>query len=71
VTMPAFDLDDVPGLGEQYEYTGSHTWSDRDMGEAQANVVTEEWRSRAQRFYGVGALRCAWPGRYGVLTGHP
>ncbi|MDN7428706.1 hypothetical protein, partial [Burkholderia sp. AU45388] len=35
VTMPAFDLDDVPGLGEQYGYTGSHTWSDRDMGEAQ------------------------------------
>nr|WP_320206222.1 phage late control D family protein [Burkholderia anthina] len=71
VTMPAFDLDDVPGLGEQYEYTGSHTWSDRDMGENQANFIAEEWRSRAQRFYGVGALRCAWPGRYGVLTGHP
>lgn len=71
VTMPAFDLDDVPGLGEQYEYTGSHTWSDRDMGEAQANFIAEEWRSRAQRFYGVGALRCAWPGRYGLLTGHP
>lgn len=71
VTMPALDLDEVPGLGEQYEYTGAYTWSDRDTGERQANFITEEWRSRAQRFYGVGALRSAWPGRYGVLTGHP
>src|SRR5471030_2288305 len=62
---------DLPAQGEVYDYTGAYTWSAREQGEQRVITRTEEWESRAKRFYGTGSLRCAMPGRWFELTGHP
>ncbi|OXC80449.1 type VI secretion system Vgr family protein [Caballeronia sordidicola] len=62
---------DLPAQGEVYDYTGAYTWSAREQGEQRVITRTEEWESRAKRFYGTGSLRCAIPGRWFELTGHP
>jgi type VI secretion system secreted protein VgrG len=62
---------ELPAYGEVYDYTGAYTWSDRDQGSRQAQLRLEERMSRMKRFHGVGALRCALPGRRFELRGHP
>ena len=61
----------IPTDGEVYDYTGAHTWSQREVGEHQATVRVEAWESQAKRFQGVGSLRNAMPGCWFELTGHP
>jgi type VI secretion system secreted protein VgrG len=62
---------ELPAQGEVYEHTGAYTWSAREQGEHRAITRMQEWESRAKRFYGTGSLRCAMPGRWFELTGHP
>jgi len=71
VSAPSLNQSDLPAQGEDYVYTGAYAWSDRDMGEQQARVRTEEWASRAKRFFGSGSLRSAMPGYWFQLVGHP
>nr|WP_244128280.1 phage late control D family protein [Burkholderia gladioli] len=71
ISTPAAALDELPGQGEDYLYTGSQAWSDSGMGEQQARIRTEEWASRAKRYFAVGSPRYALPGYWFKLTGHP
>ncbi|QBR00135.1 type VI secretion system Vgr family protein [Paraburkholderia pallida] len=71
VNTPALDTDELPGQGEDYLYTGSQSWGERDLGEQQAGIRTEEWASRAKRYFAVGSPRYALPGYWFTLTGHP
>ncbi len=71
ISTPAADLDELPGQGEDYLYTGSQAWSNSGMGEQQARIRTEEWASRAKRYFAVGSPRYALPGYWFKLTGHP
>ncbi|WP_186258988.1 type VI secretion system Vgr family protein [Burkholderia gladioli] len=71
VSTPAADLDELPGQGEDYLYAGSQAWSDSGMGEQQARIRTEEWASRAKRYFAIGSPRYALPGYWFKLTGHP
>ncbi|URV28946.1 type VI secretion system Vgr family protein [Burkholderia gladioli] len=71
ISTPAAALDELPGQGEDYLYTGSQAWSDSGMGEQQARIRTEEWASRAKRYFAVGSPRYALPGHWFKLTGHP
>ncbi|WP_306714811.1 type VI secretion system Vgr family protein [Burkholderia dolosa] len=71
VSTPAADLDELPGQGEEYLYTGSQTWPVADAGYEQARIRTEEWASRAKRYFAVGSPRYALPGYWFKVTGHP
>ncbi len=71
VTGSASNLDDLPGQGEVYHFTGAYSWSDRDQGDDAAMAWTEGWASRARRLHGLGGLRCAMPGRWCTIVGHP
>lgn len=71
VSMPAADLEELPGQGEDYLYTGSQTWATSDIGQQQAKIRTEEWASRAKRYFAVGSPRYALPGYWFKVTGHP
>ncbi|MFM0594429.1 type VI secretion system Vgr family protein [Paraburkholderia dilworthii] len=71
VSSPAFNQDELPAQGEKFIYTGGYSWSDSDMGEQQARIRTEEMASRSKRYFGVGSLRCALPGYWYQLDGHP
>ncbi|UXU86797.1 type VI secretion system Vgr family protein [Burkholderia sp. S-53] len=71
VSTPAANLDELPGQGEDYLYTGSQTWAASDIGQQQANIRTEEWASRAKRYFAVGSPRYALPGYWFKVTGHP
>ncbi len=71
VSMPAANLEDLPGHGEDYLYTGSQTWANKNMGDRQARIHTEVWASRAKRYFAVGSPRYALPGYWFKLTGHP
>ncbi|MBU9443478.1 type VI secretion system tip protein VgrG [Burkholderia multivorans] len=71
VSMPAAELDELPGHGEEYLYTGSQTWPAADAGYEQARIRTEEWASRARRYFAVGSPRYALPGYWFKVTGHP
>lgn len=71
VSSPAFNQEELPAQGEQYIYTGGYSWSDSEMGETQARIRAEEMASRAKRYFGVGSLRCALPGYWYRLDGHP
>ncbi|MFX1764694.1 type VI secretion system Vgr family protein [Paraburkholderia sp. A1RI-2L] len=71
VSASALDTDELPGQGEDYLYTGSQSWGERDLGEQQAHIRIEEWASRAKRYFGVGSPRYALPGYWFTLTGHP
>jgi len=63
--------DDIPAQGEVYDYTGAFTWEERERGEHQNAVRVEAWESQMKRFHGVGSLRCARPGYWFALEGHP
>ncbi|TAM53423.1 MAG: type VI secretion system tip protein VgrG [Paraburkholderia sp.] len=63
--------DDIPARGEVYDYTGAFTWEERERGEQQNAVRVEAWESQMKRFHGVGSLRCARPGYWFSLEGHP
>nr|WKF59830.1 Actin cross-linking toxin VgrG1 [Paraburkholderia busanensis] len=67
----AINPEQLPAQSEIYDYTGAYTWPDRDMGEQQARIRVEEWASSAKRLHGVGGLRCALPGYWFTLDGHP
>ncbi|OJA95733.1 DUF2345 domain-containing protein, partial [Burkholderia ubonensis] len=69
--MPALNTDELPGQGEDYLYTGSQSWADSDMGDQEARIRTDEWASRAKRYFAVGSPRYALPGYWFKLTGHP
>lgn len=71
VSTPAADLDDLPGQGEDYLYTGSQTWAKSDVGQKQARIRTEEWASRAKRYFAIGSPRYALPGYWFRVSGHP
>ncbi|WP_176155194.1 type VI secretion system Vgr family protein [Burkholderia vietnamiensis] len=71
VSMPALNTDELPGQGEDYLYTGSQSWADSDMGDQGARIRTDEWASRAKRYFAVGSPRYALPGYWFKLTGHP
>ncbi|AOI98663.1 type VI secretion system Vgr family protein [Burkholderia sp. LA-2-3-30-S1-D2] len=71
VSSPAQDLDELPGQGEDYLYAGSQAWSDTDMSEQQLRIRTQEWASRAKRYFAVGSPRYALPGYWFKVTGHP
>ncbi|RQH09899.1 type VI secretion system Vgr family protein [Paraburkholderia dinghuensis] len=71
VSTPALNTDELPAQGEDYLYTGSQSWGERDLGEQQARIHTEEWASRAKRYFGVGSPRYALPGYWFKLSGHP
>ncbi|HDR8955197.1 MULTISPECIES: type VI secretion system Vgr family protein [Burkholderia cepacia complex] len=71
VSMPALNTDELPGQGEDYLYTGSQSWADSDMGDQEARIRTDEWASRAKRYFAVGSPRYALPGYWFKLTGHP
>lgn len=70
-SMPAADLDELPGQGEEYLYTGSQTWAESDAGQQQARIRTEEWASRAKRYFAIGSPRYALPGYWFKVSGHP
>ncbi|WP_322090115.1 type VI secretion system Vgr family protein [Burkholderia cenocepacia] len=70
-STPAADLDELPGQGEEYLYTGSQTWAESDAGQQQARIRTEEWASRAKRYFAIGSPRYALPGYWFKLSGHP
>lgn len=61
----------LPAHGEVYDYTGAYIWGKRNDGEKQALLRTQAWASQAKRFFGVGSVRCAMPGRWFELQGHP
>ena len=67
----AIDQATLPAHGEVYDYTGAYTWGKRSDGDKQALLRTEVWASQAKRFFGVGSVRCAMPGRWFELQGHP
>ena len=67
----ALDQKQLPAHGEVYEYSGAYTWPLRAEGDRQSARRMEEWASQAQRFYGVGCIRSAMPGRWFSLAGHP
>ncbi|CAG9200575.1 type VI secretion system Vgr family protein [Burkholderia vietnamiensis] len=71
VGTPAADLEDLPGQGEDYLYTGSQTWAESDVGQQQARIRTEEWASRAKRYFAIGSPRYALPGYWFKVSGHP
>lgn len=71
VSTPAADLEDLPGQGEDYLYTGSQTWAESDIGQRQARIRTEEWASRAKRYFAIGSPRYALPGYWFKVSGHP
>lgn len=71
VNSPAFSQDELPAQGESYVYTGAYAWSDSDMGEQRARILAEEMASRSKRYFGTGGLRCALPGYWYRLDGHP
>lgn len=71
ISMPAADLEDLPGQGEDYLYTGSQTWAESDAGQQQARIRTEEWASRAKRYFAIGSPRYALPGYWFKVSGHP
>ncbi|TXD01797.1 type VI secretion system tip protein VgrG [Burkholderia pseudomallei] len=71
VSTPAADLEDLPGQGEDYLYTGSQTWAESDAGQQQARIRTEEWASRAKRYFAIGSPRYALPGYWFKVSGHP
>ncbi|MCR4471380.1 type VI secretion system Vgr family protein [Burkholderia sp. SCN-KJ] len=71
VSTPAADLDDLPGQGEDYLYTGSQAWAKSDVGQQQARIRTEEWASRAKRYFAIGSPRYALPGYWFRVSGHP
>ncbi|WP_448169112.1 type VI secretion system Vgr family protein [Burkholderia ambifaria] len=71
VSTPAADLEDLPGQGEDYLYTGSQTWAESDIGQQQARIRTEEWASRAKRYFAIGSPRYALPGYWFKVSGHP
>ncbi|KVD77803.1 Rhs element Vgr protein [Burkholderia ubonensis] len=71
VGTPAADLEDLPGQGEDYLYTGSQTWAESDIGQQLARIRTEEWASRAKRYFAVGSPRYALPGYWFRVSGHP
>ncbi|AIO24723.1 type VI secretion system Vgr family protein [Burkholderia cepacia] len=70
-STPAADLDELPGQGEEYLYTGSQTWAESDAGQQQARIRTEEWASRAKRYFAIGSPRYALPGYWFKVSGHP
>ncbi|KVR88729.1 Rhs element Vgr protein [Burkholderia vietnamiensis] len=70
-STPAADLDELPGHGEEYLYTGSQTWAESDAGQQQARIRTEEWASRAKRYFAIGSPRYALPGYWFKVSGHP
>ena len=57
--------------GEVYDYTGAYSWGASELGAQQASVRTEAWRSQAKRYHGIGSVRCASPGYWFTLIGHP
>lgn len=71
VSMPAASLEEFPGQGEDYLYTGSQTWAASDVGEQQARIRTEEWASRSKRYFAIGSPRYALPGYWFKVSGHP
>ncbi|WP_175855873.1 type VI secretion system Vgr family protein [Burkholderia cepacia] len=71
VSTPAADLENLPGQGEDYLYTGSQTWAGSDVGEQQARIRTEEWASRSKRYFATGSPRYALPGYWFKVSGHP
>ncbi|MCL4665535.1 type VI secretion system Vgr family protein [Burkholderia pseudomallei] len=71
VSTPAADLEDLPGQGEDYLYTGSQTWAESGAGQQQARIRTEEWASRAKRYFAIGSPRYALPGYWFKVSGHP
>ena len=71
ISSPAFSQDELPAQGENYIYTGGYSWSDSGMGDTQARILAEEMASRSKRYFGVGSLRCALPGYWYRLDGHP
>ncbi|MEQ5839406.1 type VI secretion system tip protein VgrG [Paraburkholderia acidicola] len=71
INSPAFNQEELPAQGENYVYTGGYSWSDSAMGEQQARILAEEMASRSKRYFGVGSLRCALPGYWYRLDGHP
>ncbi|RQN40798.1 type VI secretion system Vgr family protein [Paraburkholderia tropica] len=71
VSTPALNTDELPAQGEDYLYTGSQSWGERDLGEQQARIRTEQWASRAKRYFAVGSPRYALPGYWFTLSGHP
>src|SRR5207253_10806235 len=71
VSTPAADLEDLPGQGENYLYTGSQTWAESDIGQQQARIRTEERASRAKRYFAIGSPRYALPGYWFKVSGHP
>ncbi|WP_179403348.1 type VI secretion system Vgr family protein [Burkholderia guangdongensis] len=71
VSMSAANLEALPGQGEDYLYTGSQTWPVMDAGYEQARIRTEEWASRAKRYFAVGSPRYALPGYWFKVTEHP
>ena len=71
VRTPAASLDELPGHGEDYLYTGSQTWATSNIGQQRANIRTEEWASRAKRYFATGSPRYALPGYWFKVTGHP
>lgn len=71
VSTPAADTDELPAQGEDYLYAGSQSWGGSDQGELQARIRTEEWASRAKRYFAVGSPRYALPGYWFTLSGHP
>ncbi|MDN7905536.1 type VI secretion system Vgr family protein [Burkholderia diffusa] len=70
-STPAADLEELPGQGEEYLYTGSQTWAESDAGQQQARIRTEEWASRAKRYFAIGSPRYALPGYWFKVSGHP
>lgn len=70
-STPAADLDELPGQGEEYLYTGSQTWAESDAGQQQARIRTEEWASRSKRYFAIGSPRYALPGYWFKVSGHP
>ncbi|RQS12262.1 type VI secretion system tip protein VgrG [Burkholderia sp. Bp9002] len=71
VSTPAADLEDLPGQGEDYLYTGSQTWAASDAGQQLARIRTEEWASRSKRYFAIGSPRYALPGYWFKVSGHP
>jgi len=71
VSSPAFSQDELPAQGERYDYSGAYSWSDSEMGEQRARIWAEEMASHSKRYFGVGSLRCAMPGYWFRLDGHP
>ncbi|WP_412021445.1 type VI secretion system Vgr family protein [Burkholderia cepacia] len=71
VSTPAAELEELPGQGEDYLYTGSQTWAASDVGQQQARIRTEEWASRSKRYFAIGSPRYALPGYWFKVSGHP